>query len=703
MAKKVFTDEQINEIIEIVTRQTGHNKYIGARYVPIFGRKNEDSIEWDNSKPYEPLTIVLYQGNSFTSRQYVPAGVDINSQEFWANTGNYNAQIEQYRQEIETYKDEVQKIKDDYKIIESDIDEIALNYQKSYNTVNEMVSDTDIKAGMTVKTNGFYSVNDGGSALYTINENLSATDDNSIIACSNNLYAKIVETDNFNFKKHGGYEGTDTTRKYGSNSSIMQALIDLNFPTSNNEIHIPSGRYYFYDQININYRVRIVGDSSMKSQRGTGSVGTEIHFTKSNAALFNQNTEQGLNMSIAGIGFFSDAFTMEEEDFTIHPTTPYSIFHPHENNNKCVAINAHVGYADIKDCNFRGFHTAIIVGKISSISDVYIKECSVGILYSGFATFISNSYISSCRYGIHGIPNQYGYDYDALTSIYLYGCWIDMCESYGIYASTLCGVIDCIFDHINYSAIYSYEVNQKLTISGNISRTGMYYAGATQNDIDKLIANVANATERWSALVQCSAISIAYGNNVVISANVVPGFNEDYAAQANKVCPYCLINSVLMADSTILNCQTELANSPKECKCVFTVAGNIEYVTQVSHSNMNILDCRRTLVKDNGNVRSWATGIETLEYKGVKLTFTPNSNGRIGSIVADSNMSITSGDANKNTVIGNLKSRYEFDQGGMIINTAGETLGTWRMAATNRGVVLHFNKEFTDNVLLFTC
>lgn len=98
MATTVFTDEQINSIMELINA-TRHTQYIGARYVPIFGRKGETSIEWDNTAPYEPLTIVLHQGNSYTSRQYVPTGVDILNEDFWANTGNYNAQIEQYRRD----------------------------------------------------------------------------------------------------------------------------------------------------------------------------------------------------------------------------------------------------------------------------------------------------------------------------------------------------------------------------------------------------------------------------------------------------------------------------------------------------------------------------------------------------------------------------------------------------------------------------
>lgn len=71
-------------------------QYVGARYVPLFA----DPLEWDRNTPYEPLTIVYNNGNSYTSRQYVPSGTDINNEAYWALTGNYNAQIEQYRAEV---------------------------------------------------------------------------------------------------------------------------------------------------------------------------------------------------------------------------------------------------------------------------------------------------------------------------------------------------------------------------------------------------------------------------------------------------------------------------------------------------------------------------------------------------------------------------------------------------------------------------
>lgn len=74
-------------------------QYIGARYVPLFATP----LEWDITKEYEPLTIVYWQGNSYTSRQAVPAQIDINNEAYWALTGNYNAQIEQYRREVKEY------------------------------------------------------------------------------------------------------------------------------------------------------------------------------------------------------------------------------------------------------------------------------------------------------------------------------------------------------------------------------------------------------------------------------------------------------------------------------------------------------------------------------------------------------------------------------------------------------------------------
>ena len=75
-------------------------QYVGARYVPKFA----DPVAWASGTSYEAMTIVTYNNSSYTSKIPVPAtvGDPADNPDYWALTGNYNAQVEQYRQETET-------------------------------------------------------------------------------------------------------------------------------------------------------------------------------------------------------------------------------------------------------------------------------------------------------------------------------------------------------------------------------------------------------------------------------------------------------------------------------------------------------------------------------------------------------------------------------------------------------------------------
>lgn len=88
-----------NQTPPAATDYSGVREYIGARYVPVFA----NPPEWNDTRGYEPLTIVLHQGNSFTSTQYVPTGIDISNTKYWLETGNWNAQIEAYREEVRRF------------------------------------------------------------------------------------------------------------------------------------------------------------------------------------------------------------------------------------------------------------------------------------------------------------------------------------------------------------------------------------------------------------------------------------------------------------------------------------------------------------------------------------------------------------------------------------------------------------------------
>ena len=74
-------------------------RYVGARYVPKFA----DPIEWNSRNTYEPLVIVIHEGNSYTSRSYVPAGIDITNDTYWVATGNYNGQLQHLIDQVNRY------------------------------------------------------------------------------------------------------------------------------------------------------------------------------------------------------------------------------------------------------------------------------------------------------------------------------------------------------------------------------------------------------------------------------------------------------------------------------------------------------------------------------------------------------------------------------------------------------------------------
>lgn len=146
-------------------------QYIGARYVPVFA----DPLEWSSTKQYEPLTIVLHEGNSYTSRQFVPVGVEITNTSYWVLTGNYNAQVEQYRRETVRFTEEI------------------LGKMQVFDTVSEMKQSPILREGMKCKTMGFNTINDGGGAFYEIVT--SATPNEMDVIKCGDYYATLIVDD----------------------------------------------------------------------------------------------------------------------------------------------------------------------------------------------------------------------------------------------------------------------------------------------------------------------------------------------------------------------------------------------------------------------------------------------------------------------------------------------------------------------------
>lgn len=83
-------------------------QYIGARYVPRFVG------QWQSNTAYEPLCIVQdSQGNSYTSKKQVPAGIQLSNTEYWIMSANVNAQIEQLSDSLTDAIADIGNLEDD--------------------------------------------------------------------------------------------------------------------------------------------------------------------------------------------------------------------------------------------------------------------------------------------------------------------------------------------------------------------------------------------------------------------------------------------------------------------------------------------------------------------------------------------------------------------------------------------------------------
>ena len=213
-----------------------NNVYIGARYVPkIVG-------EWSADIAYEPLTVVLYQGTSYTSITYVPKGIipSENTQQYWALTGNYNAQVEMYRQEVNNYK--------------NDVDTLKPFIERTYATTILMLQDKSLNNGSYVETLGYYNINDGGGAKFLIT-NIKSNEIQFQIKES--LYATlIVENSTVNILSVGAQETQE------DNYSFIEIALNYANNFAGTTVLIPKGIYLIGNTLKIPNKTVLEGIGS---------------------------------------------------------------------------------------------------------------------------------------------------------------------------------------------------------------------------------------------------------------------------------------------------------------------------------------------------------------------------------------------------------------------------------------------------------
>lgn len=222
-----------------------YNTYIGARYVPLI------MGIWSETVAYEPLSIVTYHGDSYTSKTFVPAGTPVNNETYWALTGNYNSQVEQYRQETQALQSTVNTNSAAIQVLQKQSNRKYLFMGDSYiaNDANNFVAQVAERFGWNENN---YSVLARNGCGFTISNNTPSDLLNTWLTMNSlDTYTDVIMC----------YGANDTA---GNQETILQGITNaVNIIRNNNpniNIHLGmNGMVYFYApqiySVSVNYKM----------------------------------------------------------------------------------------------------------------------------------------------------------------------------------------------------------------------------------------------------------------------------------------------------------------------------------------------------------------------------------------------------------------------------------------------------------------
>lgn len=171
-------------------------------------------------------------------------------------------------------------------------DKKAIRY---YDTVADMKADTTLKSGMHVKTKGYYSVNDGGHAEYTI----KSSSDNYYESLTNNLVAELIFDNNIlNVKQFG-------VKANGINDDTSKLQLCIDYARTNNSTVELHGIIYVTNTINT-HGVYIKGDKQPISSGGYYPNEIGYDYAKNMNEGANITFNQYINDIVDGTAIISD-------------------------------------------------------------------------------------------------------------------------------------------------------------------------------------------------------------------------------------------------------------------------------------------------------------------------------------------------------------------------------------------------------------
>ena len=193
-----------------------------------------------------------------------------------------------------------------------------------FDSVADMKSSTNLIEGSFAQTLGYYSVNDGGSALYKIRKvtNDDVVDEAFLIEIGDSedeLVAELIVKDNtVNIKQLGGRSQNGDT-KYDIKPVINKYLAKIDSNDTNIKLYIPSGIYHstatnFDNKDGYN----IFGDHNFNTASvNTGTVITTLNDNQEYLFKFGNGNTLNSNFSIKDITFSTADYELSDGKYTV--------------------------------------------------------------------------------------------------------------------------------------------------------------------------------------------------------------------------------------------------------------------------------------------------------------------------------------------------------------------------------------------------
>lgn len=172
-------------------------QYIGARYVPIFYTDSNGGNAWESGVQYEPLTIVTYLNQSYTSKKTVPASVGnpASNSEYWVITGGYNSQVAQLTEDVQ----ELGEVVEDWRVTK--IISIGASINLDTSGVLSGGFPALAFAALNMSADDYYNSAVGGSGFTTGTKTFEDQLDDAILALDDtfkNARGRIIVTGGMN-------------------------------------------------------------------------------------------------------------------------------------------------------------------------------------------------------------------------------------------------------------------------------------------------------------------------------------------------------------------------------------------------------------------------------------------------------------------------------------------------------------------------